>query len=136
MLNYFDTNIFLYSTLDQGLEKQKVSTDLIDNSVVNNELIISSLTMQEFVFGLAKNNLDKIIIKKFYDQFKSLIVSGYSQEIFDEAIELANNLNYFRNINDCIHIKFAEKYCEKIITFDKDFERFRHYTKLEIEILN
>jgi len=136
MLKYFDTNIFLYSTLNQGMEKQKLSTDLIDYSVENNELIISSLVMQEFVYGLAKNNLDKFTIKKIYDQFKTLIFSNHSQEIFEEAIELATALNYFRNINDCIHIKFAEKHCEKLITFDKDFEQFRPYTKLEIEILN
>jgi predicted nucleic acid-binding protein len=52
-----------------------------------------------------------------------------------ESYELADKLNYFQNINDCIHIKFAEKHCRKLVTFDKDFGKFREHTNLEIEIL-
>lgn len=52
-----------------------------------------------------------------------------------ESYELADKLNYFQNINDCIHIKFAEKYCRKLVTFDKDFKKFKEHTNLEIEIL-
>jgi len=51
-------------------------------------------------------------------------------------MNLCNDLNRFNNVNDVFHLKFAEKYCEKLITFNKDFEQFRPYTKLEIEILN
>jgi len=48
-------------------------------------------------------------------------------------MNFCNEFSNFKNVNDAFHLKFD---CEKLITFDKDFERFRPYTKLEIEILN
>lgn len=40
-----------------------------------------------------------------------------------------------KNINNIIHLKTAEKYCEKIITFDSDFEKLQALTNIEIQIL-
>ncbi len=68
MIKYFDTNIFIYSFLNQGIEKQEISSKLIDNSIFNNELIISTLVLQELVYALAKNNIDKLIIKGYFDK--------------------------------------------------------------------
>lgn len=136
MLKYFDTNIFIYSFLDQGKDKQEISSVLINNSITNNELIISTLVLQELVYALAKNNVDKFIIKGYYDKLKPFVINNICKVIFEEAILLSMKLDYFQNINDCIHIKFAERHCEKLITFDKDYEKFKRSTKLEIEILN
>ncbi len=136
MLKFFDTNIFVYSFLNQGIHKQEISTKLIDKSIKNNELVVSGLVLQEFVYALAKNNIGKEIIKGYYDKLKSYSIGNLTKDIFDEAILLCFELDYFKHINDCIHIKFAEKHCDKLITFDKDFEKFRRNTKLEIEILN
>jgi len=36
---------------------------------------------------------------------------------------------------DVIHLKFAELHCNKLVTFDSDFEKLKAYTHLEIEIL-
>lgn len=44
-------------------------------------------------------------------------------------------INFFKNINDVIHLKFAEQHCNKLITFDRDFEKLKPYTFLEIDIL-
>jgi|GEM_PF-6882336 len=44
-------------------------------------------------------------------------------------------LGFCRSVNDVIHLKFAEKYTDKIVTFDADFEKLKSYTKLDIEIL-
>ena len=63
------------------------------------------------------------------------VVNNFSKDIFETAIQLSFNINYFQNINDCIHIKFTGRHCRKLITFDNDFERFRDHTNLEIEIL-
>jgi len=38
-------------------------------------------------------------------------------------------------INDAVHLKFAEKYAAKLITFDNDFKKFQGHTDFEIEIL-
>lgn len=99
-------------------------------------MIISSLVLQELVYALAKNNIDKFIVKEYHDKLKSFVNNNISKDIFEEAIQLSFNLNYFQNINDCIHIKFAERHCDKLMTFDKDFEKFKPHTKLEIDIIN
>lgn len=84
---------------------------------------------------LAKNSIDKVIIKEYYNKLNPFVSYNISNDIFEEAVQLSYNLNYFQKINDCIHIKFAEKHCNKLNTFDKDFEKFRSHTNLEIEIL-
>ncbi len=40
-----------------------------------------------------------------------------------------------KNVNDVIHLKTAEKYCEKIITFDSDFKKLQPLTNIKIEII-
>ncbi len=37
--------------------------------------------------------------------------------------------------NDAIHMKYAERYCSKIVTFDNDFKKFEDSTGTMIEIL-
>lgn len=64
MDKYFDTNIFVYSFLNQGIEKQEISTKLIDDSIANGELVISTLILQELVYALARNNVDRVIVKE------------------------------------------------------------------------
>ena len=97
--------------------------------------LISTLVLQEMVYALSKSNVDKSIIKEYYVKLKSFVIHDITKDIFEEAILLSFNTNYFQNINDCIHIKFAERHCDKLFTFDKDFEKFKLHTKLEIEIL-
>lgn len=131
---FIDTNIFVYSFLNQGIEKQEFCTQLINNSIKNNELVISDLVLQEFVYILAKHKIEKNIIYEYYNKLK-VFSKNNNNKISEEANQLAYIINYFQHINDCIHIKFAESHCSKLITFDKDFEKFRKHTKLEIEIL-
>lgn len=92
--------------------------------------------MQEFIYASAKIDKRKDLTKRGFLFFSSFINHVIDRKIIIEAYEFAEKLNYFQNINDCIHIKFAESHCNKIITFDKDFEKFRKHTKLEIEIIN
>ena len=75
------------------------------------------------------------MIKDGFTYFESFVNFEIDRLILIESFELAEKLNYFQNINDCIHIKFAERHCRKLITFDNDFEKFRAHTNLEIEIL-
>ncbi|MCB0727910.1 MAG: PIN domain-containing protein [Ignavibacteria bacterium] len=135
MLKFIDTNIFVYSFLNQGKEKQDFSTQLINDSINKNELVISGLILQELVYILSKNSIEKNIIYEYYDKLQVFSNNITNNKILKDANLLALKLNYFQHINDCIHIKFAETYCDKIITYDNDFEKFRKHTKLEIEIL-
>jgi len=99
---FFDTNILVYSSINQDTEKQLPTDQKIFLALKKNELCIYPLVLTEYLFVLAK--LRQIEIQQ-------------------------------KNINDVIHLKFAEKYCDKLITFDTDFEKLKSYTNLEIEIL-
>lgn len=39
-----------------------------------------------------------------------------------------------KNINDVIHLKFAEQHCEKIITFDTDFKSLASFSTIKLEL--
>jgi len=53
----------------------------------------------------------------------------------NSAFEIASKINFGKNINDIIHLKFAEKYCSKLLTFDKDFRLLKQFSKIEIAII-
>ena len=40
-----------------------------------------------------------------------------------------------KNINDLIHLKYAEKYAEVIYTFDENFKKLVKHASLDIKIL-
>jgi predicted nucleic acid-binding protein len=56
-------------------------------------------------------------------------------DILKDAFDLCKRTNRFKSFNDAVHLKFAEKYCDKLITFDSDFAKFRSHTDLDIVIL-
>jgi predicted nucleic acid-binding protein len=87
--------------------------------------------------------------REFYhnpDFFKNEILVRYwpvpkkynhiTNQLVLEAYDLCFETNRLRCINDAIHLKFAEKYGSKLITFDRDFKKFRPYANIEIEILD
>lgn len=136
-MRYFDTNVlihFIYQYQDEL--KHKTAKKLIEESIISQEILISPLVFQEFVYSSFKIDKSKEIVLKGFYLFESFIMFEITKDIIVESFRLAEELNYFQNINDCIHIKFAERHCKKLVTFDKDFEKFRSHTKLEIEILN
>ena len=63
------------------------------------------------------------------------IRQAIDKDILMDAYNLCKKLNFCKNINDAIHLKVAEKYCRKLITFDKDFKKFKDNAAIEIEIL-
>jgi len=56
--------------------------------------------------------------------------------LIDSAFKIVSRLNFGKNINDVIHLKFAEKYCTKLLTFDKDFKILKQFSSLDIQILS
>ncbi len=133
---YFDTNILVYSIISVDETKMRLSQDLINNCIKNNTFLISPVTLQELIFVLARLKVEREFLVKSVQPF--LKYSKYEMDslIVKEAFELCGKINnFFRNVNDAIHLKFAEKYCEKLLTFDSDFKKFKHHSNLDIEIL-
>jgi len=56
--------------------------------------------------------------------------------LIDSTFEIVSTLDFCKNINDVIHLKFAEKYCTKLLRFDKDFNNLKQYSSIDIQILN
>lgn len=135
-MQYYDTNVLIYFMYQfQDDTKHKTSKDLISKAIASNEFLISPLVIQEFIYSSSRIDKSKELINKGFTYFESFVNFGIDRILTIESYELAEELNYFQNINDCIHIKFAERHCRKLITYDKDFEKFREHTNLEIEIL-
>jgi len=131
---FFDTNILIYHSVNQDSQKQKLADKLITSALSNDELLISPLVFTEYVFILAKLKQVDCTIKDI-ELFSKCIQGEITPIHVISAYELSKTISSCKNINDIVHLKFAEKYCNKLFTFDKDFKRFIPYTKLELFIL-
>jgi predicted nucleic acid-binding protein len=131
---FFDTNILVYQTINQDLIKQQQATTLIEKAIDENNFFISPLVLSELIFVLAKLKIideqkEKI---EFYRKFSCENIDLAS---IYESYKLCIENQICKNINDVIHLKTAEKYCEKIITFDGDFKKLQPLTEIEVEII-
>lgn len=134
MTIFFDTNVLLYLAVNQDLVKQKMADNLVLKAIQTNSFLASPLVISELIFVLSKlkaleNN------QKNIDLFSSYAFNAIDVGIVQKSYSLCAQLNCCKNINDVINLKFAEKYANKLVTFDSDFEKLKPYTKLEIEIL-
>lgn len=132
---YVDTNILIYAGVEQDLNKKTIAMRLLENHAQNNTLQLSLLSLQEYSFTFAKLNIDNAITHQDIHYYSNHVKHLITKEIFLSAIELCTKINYHKNINDVIHLKFAEQHCDKLITFDNDFKKLKPYTDMEIEIL-
>jgi predicted nucleic acid-binding protein len=94
------------------------------------------VALQELIFVLAKLKVEEKLIKDSTHSFLKYSKYEIDSAIVKDAFELCSKMNFYRNINDAIHLKFAEKYCKKLLTFDEDFKKFKSHSKLDIEIIS
>lgn len=131
---FFDTNVLVYYTINQDEEKQKLSQRLIENAIGDGLFFISPLIMTEYIFVLSKlkilsENHNKILF------FSKFVRSEISKEDVMKAFELCEKEKCCKNINDVVHLRIAQKYCTKLLTFDSDFKKLQKHTNLKIEVL-
>lgn len=128
---YFIKNTI--KTLDK--EKHSISNKLITDSIIKNEFLISPLIISEFFHTLSKLKMTTETIITSKNFFKDYIKYVIDKSIVLKSMDLALEIDVKNHINDVIHIIMAEKYCDKLITYDKDFKRFIGKVNIEIEIL-
>lgn len=132
---FFDTNVLIYFAINQDARKQSIAQSLLQQAIEKQVLVISPLVMIEFIFVLSKLNhlteQEKTVL--FFRQF---IREQIEENLVFSVYQLCTQHNHGKNINDIIHLKFAEKYCEKIITFDHDFKILEPFSTIKIEIYN
>ena len=134
---YLDTNILIYATLSKvdNQNQQNISIDLVKKYIYNNALVLSNLNILEYSFVMSKAKEDNIKIKK--------AISLFVKYVKEEKQDFSNTLQSFlkdnyslKNSFDFYHIAFAHSYnCDKIITFDEGFKKFKTDFNTKIEIL-
>ena len=133
---FFDTSVLVHSIVNQDSGKQKLSDTLILKSFETDQLSISPLVLSELYFVLSKLNLPFSLIADAALPYQSLkSVFPITIEMTNSALALCSVFDSAKNINDAIHLKYAEKHCDELITFDKDFKKFIPHTNLKITIL-
>ncbi len=132
---YIDTNVIVYSYVNPEDSKHITSKHIIEELMSENNLILSPLILQELIFVLNKLKMDKGEIFEIYELFSKYSKYSLSIKLIKDACRLCFDIDSLRRINDAVHLKFAEKYADKLITFDNDFKKFQGHTDFEIEIL-
>lgn len=132
---YLDTNILIYSLINQDFDKMVTSQTIINQSVADSSLILSPLSLQELAFTLAKLKIDLSRINDSIATLKLFSRHAIDTDLFIRAFELASLSKTLLNINDAIHLAFAERYASKLLTFDRDFKKFSAHSPMLIEIL-
>ena len=133
---YLDTNVLVYASVEQDIEKKNVSLALPKELISKKQLLLSTLTLQEFVFTLAKLKVDNKIIKQDSEYYLSFVNVEQDYLILKQAIEICCDENQCKNINDIMHILLAQKAkCSKLVTFDSDFSRLDGFDWVKVEVL-
>ena len=134
-MHYLDTNVLVYACVNQDPGKMETSQALIRELQNQNNLLLSPLSLQELVFTLSKLKIDKDHIKDNYRVFSNFCQYSIDKSILDAAFQSCHQIDFCKNINDIIHLKFAEKYCSVFSTFDEDFKELRDIASIDINML-
>lgn len=134
-MTFFDTNVLVYSTVNLDEEKQEISDRLIEEAIKEKAFTISTLVLSEFIYVLSKLNIDNQLVENAISLYRPFVEHAIEPSLVFDAYELCRELGTGKNINDAIHLKFAEIHCTKIVTFDKDFKKFKNSTNILIDLL-
>ena len=129
-----DTNILVYATVNQDAAKQKISEKIISENIGGN-LVISPLILSEYIYVMTKLCIDEQYIRKSVDIFRKCVCSNIDADLVYSSFLLGQKTMMNKNINDLIHLKYAEKYAEVIYTFDENFKKLVNHSSIDIKIL-
>lgn len=133
-MTFFDTNVLVYYTINQDEVKFEIAQRMIYEAIEKDTFFISPMVLSEYIFVLSKYKLTKVHNDKVM-LFSKFVNSFIDNTLVLEAYEVCEKIDFCKNINDVIHLKVAEKYCDKLVTFDSDFKKLEKYTTIQIEIL-
>ncbi len=132
---YIDTDVLVNAYVVQDVEKNQQANQLIRQANDNDIAVISTLTVQELLFVLAKLGIEDEVIHSIYNEVMQLEPLAYDIETLRRAFDMANRVG-FRNINDCIHTAIAESHCTELMTYNKrDFSKIKEFATVRVTIL-
>ena len=133
---YLDTNILIYASVEQDPQKKERSIDLLDTLISQKQLVLSTLTLQEFAFTMAKLGMDHEVIGRDCDFYFGYVSVESDYSIMQEAIRLCCEQNFCKNINDVMHLLLAQKAkCKRLMSYDRDFRKLSAVCDVENEVL-
>jgi len=135
MMEYFDTNIYIYAfckNIDDKNQKE-ISQQLLKDKASNNNLLVSEIILYEFAFSCKKLKEDPITIQKNL-KFLSRYVKSTDINVHKRVLEIFENTNLYNSSFDIFHLAFCEENNCKLVTFDKGFKKLQTISKIEIEI--
>ena len=132
---YIDTDVLIHAYVVQDAHKHRQANEVIEQANANDIAVISTLTIQEMLFVLARLDVDNEEIEIAYNEVMQLEPLAYDIEILRRAFGIARHVG-FRNINDCIHTAIAESHCTELITYNRrDFIRIKEFATVSVTIL-
>ncbi len=135
---YLDTNVIVNAFLPEN-PKFEISSKIFKEALSSNNLLCSSILIQEVCYVLSRHNVLPLSIQSTaHILLKHMSTRKNFQnhlDIVHNSISIATKVG-FQNINDCVHLKEAEIMgCNELITFDKGFKKLLHLTTMKITIL-
>ncbi len=132
---YFDTDVLVHFVINQDEMKHSVAKKMVIEAVQNSQFILSILSLQEWLFVMAKLSVSTDIIERNYTVFKQFATLSIDMETFERGHDLASQIS-FRHINDCLHTAIAEKHCSELLTYNQnDFKKIQKLSSLKVTIL-
>ena len=132
---YIDTDVLIHAYVVQDVDKNRQANEVIEQVNTNDTAIISTLTIQEMLFVLAKLHVGNEGIEIAYNEVMQLEPVTYDIAILRRAFGIARHVG-FRNINDCIHTAIAEAHCTELITYNRqDFIKIKEFAQVNVTIL-
>jgi len=136
MMDYFDTNIYVYAFCKNidNKEQKEVSQKLLKESAVNNSLIVSEIILYEFAFVCTKLKENPETIQKNLTFLSRYIVESH-KDIALRSLEIFEQTKLYASSFDVFHLCFAQEHKAKLTTFDKGFKKLKDSATTEITIL-
>lgn len=129
-----DTSVLIDAFVHQNSVKQAQAKKCLEQVIEQQALLLSPLILTEFSFVLSKLNLFNAH-QETIDFLQSFVNFEIDRKMLIVSLQRASELGTAKHINDLLHLAYAERFCKKLITFDKDFQKFKHFTHFEIDIL-
>ena len=132
---YIDTDVLVHAYVVQDLAKNQQANQRIRQANANDTAVISTLTVQELLFVLARLGIEDEVIHTIFNEVMQLEPLAYDTAVLQRAYGLARHVG-FRNTNDCIHTAIAEEHCSELITYNRrDFSKIRELARVSVTIL-
>lgn len=132
---YLDTDVWVNSYTQQDAAKRLESTGIVQRARADNELIVSTLVVQELLPVLRRLELGNAEIIAVFAELMQDPPIPCNADHLRRGFELAGHIG-FRHFNDCVHTAIAEAHCQELITYNRsEFGRLRNHTSLTITIL-